>query len=271
MKKCLVCDGQIKIFCKRGGFLIYRCSKCGFGFTEGSETKAGEYHRDESYIGERKQFVNIFKRRIKLINKHAKNPGKVLEIGSSTGALLSILKSEGWRVCGVEISPKAVRFAESDGIYTIQSTFEKANFQKNSFDAVVLNHTLEHLNSPKDVLKKVHSLLKKGGLILIDVPNFGSLSAGVLKCRWPYLLPEEHRWHFTFKALEQLLYGCSFTVLEKSMPSGIWDYGNPWLEVWQAFVGGKKRFFRDFITVIPSFSVTLFRVGTSLTVLARKR
>lgn len=269
--KCVICQGPVKVFLKKEGFLIYRCGGCGLGITEGLQVKGDSYHRDEVYAGEREQFTNIFKRRTNLIKKYAKNPGKVLEIGSSTGTMLSVFKKEGWKVLGIEVSPKAADFAIKSGIPTVKSTFEKTSLPRESFDVVIINHTLEHLELPEDILEKVYGLLKMGGLILIDVPNFGSFSAGFLKGRWPYLLPQEHRWHFTFDALKQILSRSGFEVLESSMPSGIWDYGNPLLELWQSFRGGKKRFFKDFITAIPSLLLTLLGKGTSLTVLARKK
>jgi len=268
--KCFICGGETKIFCKKGKFVIYKCISCGSGFTEGTDTKKRIYHRDDVYIGEREQFTNIFKRRTSLLGRYFKSPGKVLEVGSSTGALLSILKKEGWDVRGVEISPKAARYALEHGIPTTYSTFEKASFTKESFDAVIINHTLEHLESPKVVIEKISSLLKKGGLVLIDVPNFGSLSAGIRKDKWQYLLPTEHKWHFTFPALEKLLSDNGFKVIEKFMPSGIFDYESPWLEMWQALKGGKKRFFKDVFTALPSLLMTAAKRGTSLTVLARK-
>ena len=136
---------------------------------------------------------------------------------------------------------------------------------------MIINHTLEHLESPKDVIKKVNSLLKKDGLILIDVPNFGSLSAQMQKNKWLYLLPEEHRWHFTEEGIERLLSDNGFKVIEKFMPSGVFDYGSPMLELWQALKGGKKRFFKDLFMAVPALILTMTGKGTSLTVLARKK
>lgn len=268
--KCFLCDGKTKLFCKQGDFYIYKCENCGSGFTQGPDIKKGSYHRDGVYIGEREQFANIFKRRVELLKKYFKSPGMALEIGSSTGTMLSILKKEGWVVQGVESSPKAARYALEHGIPTIYSTFEGASLPKKSYDAVIINHTLEHLESPEEVIAKVYGLLKTDGIILIDVPNFGSLSAGFKKNNWPYLLPSEHKWHFTEEGLEKLLNKTGFKVLEKFKPSGIFDYQNPGLELWQAFRGLKKRFIIDIVTAIPSLFITIIGKGTSLTVLARK-
>ena len=205
------------------------------------------------------------------MGKYSSKAGKVLEIGSSTGVMLSLFQKLGWEVLGIEVSLASARKSQEKGIVTIIDYFEKVRLPNQSFDLVILNHTLEHLISPIEVLQKVNKLLKKDGLLLIDVPNFGSLSAKIWGGNWPYLLPQEHLWHFTDKALKKMLPKLRFKILRLSYPSGIWDYGNPWLELWQSFFTLKMRFFTNFLTLIPALVVTLLGKGTSLTVIASKK
>jgi 2-polyprenyl-3-methyl-5-hydroxy-6-metoxy-1,4-benzoquinol methylase len=48
------------------------------------------------------------------------------------------------------------------------------------FDAITLFHVLEHLRNPKAVMEElVKSNLKDGGLLVIEVPNFGSLQSKI--------------------------------------------------------------------------------------------
>lgn len=270
MNKCLICKGKMKIFAQFEYSTIFQCQICGLGITSNLDFQIDNYHRDEFYIQDRKQFENIYQRRVNLIKSYHKKPGKVLEIGSSAGLMLFQLKNMGWEVLGVEPSKKAAHFSKKLAIPTLLNTFEGAKLPQNTFDVVIINHTLEHLSSPEKVLEKVHKILKSGGLCLIDVPNFGSLSAKIYGSKWPYLLPEEHLWHFTYQALEKLLKKTGFEIIYSEMPSGIWDYGNPLLELWQAFTGLKKRFFNDFLTALPTFFLFKFNLGTSLTILARK-
>lgn len=271
MGKCLACNKNLKFLGKSDSFDIFRCSSCGLGVTVGVSPRAqySAYHRDEVYIKEEKQFKNIFEKRVGIILKFKKT-GKALEVGSSTGVFLSLLKERGWEVLGIEPSVDAVDTAQRKGIPTLNTTFEKSELKSDTFDLVIFNHVLEHMNDPIGILKKTNGVLKKDGIVLVDVPNFASLSAKISGSRWRYILPKEHRWHFTPKSLSLFLKKAGFKVIYWETHSGIWDYGNPLLEIWQALTGKKKRFFKDILTAIPAFIMTQLGLGTGLTIVARK-
>lgn len=268
--KCPVCNFRIKNWGQSGKFTIMVCSKCGLGITKYSNIQSSDYHRDTVYLQSIEQFRNIFERRSNIIKSYHPTPGRILEIGSSTGLMLSLFKQRGWEVMGVEMSQQAANYAQAHGIPTIKEKIEEVKLLAESFDVVIINHTLEHLNDPNAVLEKIYLLLKDKGIVLIDVPNFGSFSASILKNRWPSLLPEEHLWHFTFMALSKILKNHHFNVQSVSYPSGIWDYGSPLKEVWQSFIGFKKRFFINVFTAVPSLIISFLNQGTTLTVLAQK-
>lgn len=267
---CFICNEKTNFLGSSGHYKISVCPQCGLGITNNPNLQISKYHRDNEYEQESDQFKNIFQRRVNIINSLGIKPGKALEIGSSTGLLLSLLKENGWDVNGVEISPQAAEFAEKRGVKTIHTPVEKLTLPAGTFDLVILNHTLEHLQNPKEVLEKLHDLLIDDGVLLIDVPNFGSLSARIFKTSWFALLPEEHYWHFTFNSLSRLLHSSGFKVLKRTSPSGIWDYGNPLAEVVQSFIGFKKRFFMNIFTSLPNLIVTLINQGATLTVVAKK-
>ncbi len=268
---CIACESRLKPRGRVGNLLILQCPKCGLGVTSGSQTHGqySAYHRDEVYIAAKEQFQNIFERRVKILQKF-KDSGSVLEVGSSTGLLLSLLKRNGWRVQGIEPSKTAIQAALLRGVPTLNTTFEEAKIEPQSFDAVIFNHVFEHIPDPLGTLQKARRILKKVGLILIDVPNFGSLSAKVYGVNWGYTAPKEHLWHFTKDSLFLLLKKEDFTPIYWEARSGVWDYGNPIAEIWQSLSSKKKRFFKDILTLIPTFIITKLKMGTSLTVVAQK-
>lgn len=267
---CCICQGQIKSLFKVKGYEIYKCSNCGLGITEGLKIQKTDYHRDQVYLQEGAQFRNIFQRRVNFIEFLHLKTGKVLEIGSSTGLMLSLFKEKGWDVLGVEISKDAAQSAIEKGIPTLMCPVEEIKLPQQSLDVIIMNHTLEHLENPPVVIKKISSLLKVGGILLVDVPNFGGLSARIFRSRWFALLPSEHLWHFTYDSLFHLLNNNGLEIVKRSSPSGIWDYGNPLKEIWMSFVGLKKRFFMNVLTLIPNFVVTSLNQGSTLTILAQK-
>lgn len=268
--KCPNCNIKTKLFFKKNNLNVFKCLKCGLGLTSNLKVQNNDYHRDEDYIKNQKQFENIYLKRVNLVNKFSKIKGKVLEIGSSTGLMLKLFQNNGWDVLGIEMSKKSAEFARKQGIATLITSFELASLPPKSFEAIVLNHTLEHMEKYDEVLKKIYNLLVNEGVIFIDVPNFGGLSARILGKKWPYLLPNEHHWHFTLKSLSMIMKKNKFKIICSESASGIWDYQNPWLELWQSFSTFKKSFFINFFTMIPAFIISKYNQGSGLIIIAQK-
>lgn len=266
---CPICKNPTKLFSKRNNFLIFKCLSCGFGLTKNLTEQEGDYHRDEEYIEEEKLFENIFLKRVKIIERFLKT-GKVLEVGCSTGLMLSLLKKKGWEVQGIEISKKAASVAIKRGVKVSTIPFEKIN-EMGKFDLIVFNHTLEHLKDPISTLKKAKKLLKPKGLLYIDLPNFESLSAKVWKGRWNLLLPDEHLWHFTEKSFKKTFKDLDFKLIYIEKASGIWDFASPLSEITVSLFSFKKRFFKELISALPSLLISKFGLGSDLMIIARKK
>ena len=220
------------------------------------------YHRDSDYLKNESMFRNIFQKRFNLIKSHSRGGIlTVLDIGCSNGVFLDLfVGSETW---GVEPSKIADR-AKRKGHRVLNTFFEQAKLPENYFDLIILNHTLEHMDNPNFVLKKVNTLLKVGGIVFIDVPNFGSLSSRLLGKRWPYLLPEEHKHQFTKESLDKLIKNNGFNILHWESRSGIFEFTNPLREL------GRKRFLLDLFAIPYSLFATLLGMGDSMSFIARK-
>jgi SAM-dependent methyltransferase len=267
---CILCGGDsfVKLF-DVGARSIVSCARCGLTRTKNFiPPNYDMYHRDEEYQRSRKLFENIFLKRLKTISGFKKS-GKALEIGCSIGTFLKLFKDKGWEVWGVEPS-KSAKTAAKQGIKVTNKMFEDASLPKSYFDVVILNHTLEHLSDPLGALIKAKTLLKKGGIIFIDVPNFGSLSSQILRKNWSYLAPEEHIWHFTPTTLKKLLGKAGFKVVYWEANSGIFDWGAPVKGLLDKLTGLRKSFFMDLITAPFAFINSKMKMGTSLTVIGRK-
>lgn len=270
-KKCILCESRnYKTLFEVNGANIKKCNKCGLTITQRKmEIDYKKYHRDTDYKILEIYFKNIFKTRYKIVHLFKKHPGKVLDVGCATGVNLNIYASRGWEVWGVEPSSSAM-VAKKKGFKVLKTTFENASLPIKYFDLVILNHTLEHMDNPLKVLKKVNTILRKRGLVLIDVPNFGSLSAKLTNKRWKYILPNEHNYHFTRQTLESLLVAAGYEMVFSDSRSGMLEYANPLLEIWQSLVDRKKRFFANTLGFPGALVSTLLDMGTSITVVGRK-
>lgn len=270
-QECIFCNGnKNQLLFTKDSYQIVKCSKCGLVRTEGgSSISYYNYHRDQDYIKFYSRFRNILEYRVRLIKRFRKRPGKVLDVGSSTGTLLRIFKKDGWECWGIDPS-ESFSLSRAKSIKVIKNIFEKASLPSNYFNVLVFNHTLEHLDNPFKALGKAYRVLKKEGLILVDVPNFGSLSSRILGSNWPYLLPTEHKYHFTKESLKGILAKAGFKVVYTETRSGIWDYSNPFHEIMSNLLHLKEKFFLDVFTLFPSLIMTKIGLGTGLTVVAEK-
>ena len=268
MSSCFICNHTLFRVGIAQGHTIMKCPSCGIGVTKQLISQNGVYHRDKTYIEEENLFKNIFNKRVNIISRF-KSKGKALEVGCSTGILLGLLKDKGWGVKGVEISETAARKAKAGGIDVIMKSFQSIDLQE-TFDLIIFNHTLEHLGDPKKVLEKAYVILNKKGFIYIDLPNYGGVSANILGLKWSMLLPEEHLWHFTYKALKILLTDLGFKIIFVERASGVWDYGNPLKGILVSLFSFKKRFFIESLTAIPSWVISKMGMGSDLMVIAKK-
>lgn len=128
--------------------------------------------------------------------------GKVLDVGCGAGGNLKTLQDQGWQPSGIEISEVAAAHARklvTGNIHT--GTLESAPFSPRSFDLILMSHSLEHLPSSVDALRRVHRLLKDEGLLVVSVPNVNSLEYKLFARWWFQLDPPRHFYHFDKRSL----------------------------------------------------------------------
>jgi SAM-dependent methyltransferase len=116
-------------------------------------------------------------------------------------------------VVGVEPSERASADARSRGLEVERGTIsEVAERLDPGFDAVVFQHSLEHVTEPLDDLEVAREVLRKGGLLLVSVPNFDSWQRRRFGSAWLHLDLPRHRSHFSERGLELLARRAGFQV-----------------------------------------------------------
>ena len=98
--------------------------------------------------------------------------GKALDIGCGAGHFLIILKDLGLKVYGVEPSEKAANIGrEKLGVDIKTGTLLDHKFPDNYFHFITMNHVLEHLHNPVEVLSEANRILHPNGMLRIQTPN----------------------------------------------------------------------------------------------------
>jgi SAM-dependent methyltransferase len=100
-------------------------------------------------------------------------PGEVLDIGCSYGTLLTFFP-EAWHLFGVDPSKKACCEAQKRlpqaKIFNV--TLGDLDLPGKTFDVITLIDTIYYLSHPMRDLSRLPKLLRPGGLVLIESPNF---------------------------------------------------------------------------------------------------
>jgi 2-polyprenyl-3-methyl-5-hydroxy-6-metoxy-1,4-benzoquinol methylase len=146
-----------------------------------------------------------------------KTKGRLLEIGPWIGIFSCNAKDAGFAVTAIEMDPHCVDFLNNVlGIKAVQSSDPAATMaaMDESFDVIVLWHTLEHLPKPWLVLQKAAERLAPGGILLVAVPNIESYDFSVLKAAWVHLDTPRHLYFYTARSLEILCSTFGLRTLE---------------------------------------------------------
>jgi SAM-dependent methyltransferase len=134
-----------------------------------------------------------------------KPSGALLDLGCSSGAFLESLKSESWKLHGVEMSAEEAKTAEArSGAQVFVGDIPEAPFAPESFDVITCFDVLEHVYQPRLVMEKVAEWLKPGGIFYVLVPNIDSAEARAFQGYWHGLELPRHLSHFSPAALGHL-------------------------------------------------------------------
>jgi len=216
---CPLCDSKnIAEFLKakdhlltKEQFSIWKCSNCGFTFTQGIPTadEIGKYYQSEDYVSHSdsdKGVMNklyhlgrsyMLKKKHGMVRKASKGM-KLLDIGTGTGYFPGYMRKKGYQVAGVEVDPKAREFAKKEFNISVFSTEDFLNGKiPGKFDVITLWHVLEHLDNFDLYIEKMLQQLEQGGSLVIALPNCSAFDARHYKESWAGYDVPRHLWHFT--------------------------------------------------------------------------
>ena len=113
-------------------------------------------------------------------------PGRLLDVGSGPGFLISAANERGWRASGIDLNDWAVRYARDElGLEVRHGMLEPGAFEDSAFDAVTMMDLVEHVAEPGALVREAARITRPGGVLVLLTPDAGSPVSRALGRRWP--------------------------------------------------------------------------------------
>jgi 2-polyprenyl-3-methyl-5-hydroxy-6-metoxy-1,4-benzoquinol methylase len=201
-------------------FPIDECTGCSLRFTQDvpDAKSIPAFYKSDEYISHSdtsKGFINrlyqsVRKRTLrnkrKLVEKITGiRAGKLLDVGSGTGAFVNEMNQNGWHVTGLEPDEGARAVAKKLYNVGLENTDRFYQLPAESFDAITLWHVLEHVHDLSAYVQLLKSMLKETGTLLIAVPNYTSKDAAIYKEHWAAYDVPRHLYHFSPQSMKLLM------------------------------------------------------------------
>jgi SAM-dependent methyltransferase len=196
---------------EREGFTIVRCPACGYSFAVlPADLDLGTIYQDEAYWnggtvhGYPSEYAELapaimtkmFAERLRQIAAFAPPPRTLLEIGCASGHFLSLARTAGYQVEGLEIgAPMRAICAQRVGC-PLYSSLEEVEAAGRRYQCVVMYEVLEHLPDPPAMLRRIVPLLVPGGLLTVSTPNFEGVGAELNAPGNVWFVPPAHIAYF---------------------------------------------------------------------------
>jgi SAM-dependent methyltransferase len=140
--------------------------------------------------------------------------GRFLDVGTGSGERLLELAAAGWEVVGQDVDPEAGGVARAHGIEVHTCSVPDLVGVEEPFDLIGLNHVLEHVPDPAEVLRACGALLTPAGRICVIAPNAQALGRLVFGRWWFGLEQPRHLAIPTKQSLERLASRLPLRVVE---------------------------------------------------------
>lgn len=196
---------------------VYWCANCKSVQTL-HDVDVSEYYNDYHYTVSNSPFALRFMDLLanKVVDTYGLKPGdSVIDIGSSDGYQLLYFQKLGMQVLGYEPSEQLTKMALDIGVPTLTVLFTAETTDEIPEDmrpvqVILLTHTFDHLQDPKEFLQAVHKVIdKERGLLVIEVHNI----AQIMERMETFLFAHEHATYLSALTMKRLLEQEGFKLL----------------------------------------------------------
>ncbi len=215
--RCPLCrGGRSRLETKIAGYQMDKCPDCNFVFMN---PRCTVEHLEAIYtVRDEKELIDLYARiatpkviieyqeKLAKIEQIVPGKGRLLDFACAAGYFFEQAQQRGWDAHGCDVGLWAGRAAAVRGLKNMHvGDLGSLGFPDESFDVVYAAQVFEHLLNPLQDLTALLRVLKPGGLLYIDVPNYRTLP--IMLGRDDFMLnePPQHINYFTPPTLRKML------------------------------------------------------------------
>jgi SAM-dependent methyltransferase len=221
---CPLCNVMNSRFARElAGYNLERCLSCSFTFMnpQFTETAISQLYTRENYEELIALYARInntqrlaqYNEKISRIEAFRPTKGRMLDFACGAGYFYEQAIARGWDAYGVELGDWCSEAARRRGLPNMHiGLLRDLDFPDDYFDVVNASQVFEHLPNPKADLKEIKRILRPGGLLVIDVPNYKTIPIWLNRDDFLLNTPPQHLNYFTPKDLRTLVVGAGLNV-----------------------------------------------------------
>ncbi len=224
---------------------IVRCAKCDLAYVNPRPIKDVIYkmYLSDYYIGEAEKGIGYSCYRPSVLSMKSTRPfcfnylkqqinlrsQRTLDIGCAFGSLVYWMAKAGAKATGIDLSPDGINWGRKMMHLDLRQTaVEELDEPDASFDIITMIDLLEHVVNLESFMEKVTRLLRPGGIIFLQTPNFGCFPKWQDKCTF-LKISLEHLLYFEPSTLDALFSHYKMipkvkTICLKTIPCDIDEY-----------------------------------------------
>jgi len=157
-----------------GHYALWSCAPCGVVFSEPRQAPPPDWYEKAAPLRAKEiQPIPEGDPRFAFFLGAGLTPGKLLDAGCGDGGFLALAQASGWKGVGFDYEKRMIEIAKFRGVEAHASEFDAFCRSRGAgeFDAIALFDVLEHTPEPTELLGKLKPLLKKGGHVVLTLPN----------------------------------------------------------------------------------------------------
>lgn len=204
---------------------VYSCRNCKTAFLVGDipqdiyeEGYFSNLGTEYSYEQQSRSNFNHYRDISKKLAALSKGRETLADVGCGLGHFMFVASRDFKEVQGFDGFVDPEKFV-CEPEHLVICDIDHVTFKRSFYDAITLNHSLEHVDDPIYILKQVHAGLKDDGVLYVEVPlqfySFYDRLKGLLKPKSsPDFLSFHHKTFFSPSSLIYALEKEGFKVLE---------------------------------------------------------